>query len=372
LGEQGIEAEPSDPGRIADQILESVGGLFGMRLLAEPEIITTLDSMARSRVVKQDGSSEEFPDRTATVQQWNKVIAQVLNRMPGLNLSLERLVKMGMLRLGLAVKCSHCAKENWYGLDDVATSVRCDRCLKAFSFPQGNPEVTRPEWKYRVVGPFSTPHFAQGAYGVLLSLYFFKHSLGGSARMTFSTNLNIKPKHPGKPFETDFLLWYGNRKFDRSAADVAVIVGEAKSRAKAAFKKEDIKRLRDLAGLFPGCYLVASTLKDNFTPEEVERLRALARWGWRPLGDGMPRARLILLTGKELYFNLSLESAWREAGGRRAQTAERYQHLYSLTELAVATQAIYLDFDEDELHELRYRVKRRARVLPSVSSETKN
>ncbi len=98
----------------------------------------------------------------------------------------------------------------------------------------------------------------------------------------------------------------------------------------------------------------------------------LARWGWRPQRDGAPRARLILLTGKELFFNLSLESAWREAGGRRAQIAQSYRHLYSLTELAMATQAIYLRFEEDELYELRYRAKRRVRALASGSSETED
>jgi hypothetical protein len=78
-----IDAQPSDAGRVADQVIASVGGLSGAVLLAHPEAIRQFDNMARSRATRADGSSEEFPDRTATTGQLTAVTQRIQKKLWG-------------------------------------------------------------------------------------------------------------------------------------------------------------------------------------------------------------------------------------------------------------------------------------------------
>ena len=66
LGGHGIAAKPSDAGRIADQVLNSIGGFWGAYLMAHRETLETLDDMAKSVRRYADGKTEEFPDRAET------------------------------------------------------------------------------------------------------------------------------------------------------------------------------------------------------------------------------------------------------------------------------------------------------------------
>lgn len=99
LKSQGIDAEPSDAGRVADQLIGSIGGLSRVRLLANPEAIRQFDKMARSRAIRSNGDSEEFPDRTATIGQLNAMLREVQKRPFGRYVTLNRFVEAGVLRL---------------------------------------------------------------------------------------------------------------------------------------------------------------------------------------------------------------------------------------------------------------------------------
>src|SRR5690606_4104587 len=68
LDAKGITATPSDAGRVAEQVIASVGGLNGTHILRERGILERLNSMARSRREWKDGSADEYADRTASVQ----------------------------------------------------------------------------------------------------------------------------------------------------------------------------------------------------------------------------------------------------------------------------------------------------------------
>ncbi|MCW1403275.1 hypothetical protein OKA06_13430 [Novosphingobium sp. MW5] len=163
LKARDIVAVPSDAGRVAEQIIASVGGLNGTRIFGERTIIELLNSMARSRTEWKDGSSDEYSDKTASVHDWVKALGPVHKKVNGKWKTLDRLVEDGLLQLGLAPRCPHCTQENWYSLDDVGVQLSCARCIKPFRFPQGSPD--RKLFKYRVVGPFATPGYARGVRG---------------------------------------------------------------------------------------------------------------------------------------------------------------------------------------------------------------
>ena len=143
----GIEAEPSDPGRIADQILESVGGLRYVRVIADMETIKLLDDMSKSVTKYADGKTEEFPDRSVEVKKWKDLMHRRNNKRLGGGASLDRLIEANVLRLGLVLECTNCKKKNWFGIQSLSERLTCERCLKIFPFPQGSLQFDRTPWQ---------------------------------------------------------------------------------------------------------------------------------------------------------------------------------------------------------------------------------
>lgn len=346
-----ITSEPSDAGRVTDHLIASVGGIQGVGILGFAEAIQLFDSMARSRAIRTGGDSEEYPGRTASIGQVEAMIRKITRRDWGSGMKLERFIDAGVLRLGIAVRCSHCTKENWYSLDDIGTRITCERCMQDFDFPQGS-FPKREMWKYRVVGPFATPHYAQGGYSVALTLRFLKDEIGSLERFTYATSLELKYKET--VLETDFFAWHSQLQLDRGTSDPSLFVGECKSFGTELFKTEDIARLKQLGELFPGAYLVAAMLKPMPSDTEREALKALATWGWLRVSEGLPPSRLIVLTGTELLADGPFLDAWKKAGGPRATASDIHQNIFDFPTLAVATQEAYLGFAEHEIMALRY------------------
>ena len=328
----------SHAGRIAEQIIEAVDGLRGTSIIRRLETVELLDRMARSRVELGRGDSDEYPDRTASVDQ----VRHGLGSGPDGEFALERLVEAGALRLGAAVGCPHCERENWFGLDEIATVVSCDRCLRDFGFPQGFPD--RRLWRYRVAGAFATPNFAEGGYGVALALATLSRGLGALEDLfTFSTGVEMT--RDGIKREADFVAWHGQVPIYPITHDPTRLIGECKSLAKQAFQDEDIAKLKTLAGWLPGSRLVAACMKPGLEPDEQSRLAELARWGWQCGDSARSQSPLIVLTADELFAH-DLRDTWRKRGGRRADLAK---DLGSLDSLAVATQELHLGLEQDAI-----------------------
>ena len=337
-----VKARPSDPGRVADQMLIAIGGFRGTHLLADSEILRQLDNMAKSVRRYPDGNEEEYADRTVSATVWVDLLKRRENRGTLSRRGLDDFVKAGALKLGLTVSCPNCEKKNWYSLDDLGEVVSCERCLKKFDFPQGSIKFNHEPWKFRVVGPFSVPDFAGGAYSTILSLRAFSQKLGlGNQDITYSTNLDLEIGEDRQ--EIDFALWYGRGRVLRQNEEPVLVFGEAKSFATQAITREDIQRMKRLSKIFPGAYLTFSILKDNLSEVEKQLISKLALWGRSQLPDGGLRAPVIVLTGTELFSRRGIEHTWKEMGGQRAKMAEApHVQLADLRTLADATQQVYL------------------------------
>jgi hypothetical protein len=343
LRRNGVTAEASDPGRIADQVLDALGGLWRVGLIADRETLELLDKMAKSVRQYSDGTVEEFPDRTVDVKKWKDLVARLSNKPFSRGLSLESFIKADILRLGISIQCPNCMKKNWYGLDSLREQVLCERCLKQFDFPQGSLDFKNTPWQYRVIGPFSVPNYASGAYATALALRVFHKTLTTAFRnLTYSTGLEFKIENE-KPFEVDFTLWYQReRSFDRDEEPVLVF-GETKSFATECFKNEDVTRMAKLAERFPGAFLVFATMKDSLSDNEREDIGGLTRWGRELLDDGRPRAPVIVLTGTEIFAHWHIQTAWKNRGGMHAQLiAHPSVRLDNLWTFADLTQQVYL------------------------------
>lgn len=345
LKSEGIEAAPSEAGRIADQVIAAVGGLSGISLLREREVLDLLNKMSISRREWGDGASDEFQDRTAKASVWLSTLKKVQQRAWGKWKALERYVEAGVIRLGLSVSCTHCGKENWYSLEGVAASIECSRCLKSFKYPQGDP-LKKDVWRYRVVGPFASPNYAEGSYCVALTLRLLQQEFGTIANFTFTTGLDLKIGE--RSLETDFFAWHNDSGFRRSTADPITLIGECKSYGTDVFKLKDIARLKELAIALPGAFLVVATLKDELGAKEIERLRGLARWGW----NQRVQTPLILLTGVELFDTGPFGSGWEKAAGPRGEAFKAHRHIFEFDTLAKATQQAILGFTAEEIWDM--------------------
>ena len=198
LDEHGVKASPSDSGRIAEQVLVSVGGVRGTTLLADRDTLKLLDDMAKSVRRNADGTIEEFEDRAIDVDRWKALVHRRTNAGPYRWISLDAFVKANVLKLGLSVACPSCLKKNWVSLSAMSEQLMCERCLKPFAFPQGTLNFEHTPWRYRVVGPFSVPGFADGAYATVLALEFSRQvktkppSSGTRPRASSSPLLTIR------------------------------------------------------------------------------------------------------------------------------------------------------------------------------------
>lgn len=286
-----IEATASDAGRSADQIVSTLGGLSVVHRVIDENTLKLLNDMARTRT------------GTAPLGRIRQALSDKVDEV------LDALVRIGAVQLGLAARCTHCQRENWYSLDDVASTVGCEQCLKEFAFPQQIPGQTI--WRYRVLGPFSTPEYARGGYAVALTLACLANvQRWDASEMTFSTGLELMRSE--ERAETDLFAWVADRTYGRLPREPAMVVGECKSYAPNAFTEDDIRRLKTLGEWFPGAFIVAACLKTTLSPDEVDRLRGLATWGrGRESVCGKP-SRLIVLTGAELFSENVLDVCKKE------------------------------------------------------------
>jgi hypothetical protein len=343
LKRHGVVAEGSGAGRIADQMLASLNGFWGSRLIADRDTIILLDDMAKSVRKYADGKVEEFPDRSADVKRWRDLVHRRANATFGGGISLDAFVKAKVLRLGLVVECTHYRKKNWFGIEGLREQLTCERCLRIYGFPQGSLNFDRTPWQYRVVGPFSVPNYAEGAYATVLALSVFARGLTSHpADITYACGLNFQIGDEN-PFEVDFTLWYRRGRMFGLEEEPVLVFGEAKSFAVESFKEADFERARKLAETFPGAFLVFAALKDDLSDVEKGEIGRLAAWGRGRLRDGRPRAPVIVLTGTELFFAWHIEETWRKLGGHRAGFVRvpsvRIENLWTLAEI---TQQMYL------------------------------
>ena len=95
----GIDATPSDAGRVADQILSSVGGVRGTSLLQDKATLNLLNKMSKSTRRQGDDTIEEYPDRTAPVEEWKGLASRRGKKDFGSATYLDRDVEARLLPL---------------------------------------------------------------------------------------------------------------------------------------------------------------------------------------------------------------------------------------------------------------------------------
>ena len=362
LKQKGIGAKVSDPGHIAKQILDHLGSLWAVHLLADLETIQLLNKMAGAVRVRGQGNAateETFELRTAPLKKWIDLISRRKAGGGLPRLKLEDFTSRNVIRLGLETECPNCHAKNWHSLTETDYAVVCERCLNKYDFPQAALKDRNQNWHYRVVGPFSVPDYGRGSYSALLCLRFLKSFSSGTEEMTYLTATNLQ--FDGIAREVDFIAWRCPERFDSSEAP-DLIFGEAKSAGQGELITQgDLAKLKNVAQKLPGAFVVLAVLRDDFTSLEKKLLQQFVIWTRRPDERGRAMNSAILLTSRELFFDHLLTATWKDSGKPWSSFSD-YDHTRNLHALADATQQIYLglpSFDEWEHARWKKRAEKR-------------
>ncbi|MCL1124301.1 hypothetical protein [Shewanella surugensis] len=335
LKSKDITTVQSDAGRSTQQIIDTLGGFWGVRALTSKKVIEELNKIAMKPASKTDN----------VMAFRNKIIAATKNKR-WKNRSFDQLVNNGAVELGAEIKCTECGHPSWFELPKLDHSLKCDLCMRLFDFPKVDTK-NHLIWAYRLIGPFALPNYAKGGYSASLSIRFFSEVIGEASfsNMSWSAGRELTYSD-GKKIEADYLLWLQQTSPLDNHSQARLVFGEAKSFAKEAIGIKDISAMKELAQRHPGAVLVFSLLKTNLSKSEKARLAKLALWG-REIDRKTreQKAIVIVLTGIELFSvdDFSLEDAWKNATSKHKSIVEIYRYeLKDIDVLADATQQIYL------------------------------
>ena len=340
-----LDARCSEPGRIARQMIDSLGGFWGLYLVDDRESIQFINKHALSTRTRTNDDSgevveEDFSGRSASINDWQAMIKRRKAAGSHNMVKLSHYIERNVIKVGIESECDHCGAKNWHGLDEVSYNLRCLRCLKDYKFPQGNLKQHNKNWRYRVIGPFAVPDYAQGAYASLLTIRFFTKMIGHDAPSSYSTALEIEGEE--QKTEIDFAIWVPEERGFNINGEPRLIIGEAKSFGEDVIKDDDLEKLKKSANVIPDSIIVISVLKESFSEAEKQRLKEFVLWA-RETVNYRPKHWVILLTGTEL-FNEFLEQTWKDLGEPYSTHANYHSTKY-LEQLSDATQSIYLGFD---------------------------
>ncbi len=343
--QNGFKIELSGTGRILLKIIDSVGGIHGVRTFQNEEIIRLLDNMSHAAVeTEKDDSDEEggkskVRAKTVPVKKWQDLLIKLDRNSPEIaERHLKNLLNYKILKGGVTLQCPECTQRTWYALDDISDRVTCERCLEKFNFPIVKP-VSESNWHLRTIGPFSIENFAQGGYCVALSLKFFGgHGL--SNEMTWIPSFLLKNKRG--EVEADFGIFLSQGHIDEIKSPI-VIFGECKSFKE--FTNKDVNRMRQIADNFPGAVLTFCTLRSTLTNREKKAIAKLARRGRKHFKADQWINPVLVLTGIELFSDFRPPTCWKDKGKPYNQFANN-RHIYNnIQELCNVTQQMYLGME---------------------------
>jgi hypothetical protein len=371
LKRSGMKAQLSEPGYIAKQVIDQLGGLSRTSLIANGDTLKLMNDMAGGVRRRRNGAEEvheQFDPRSRPVKDWSNLIKSRKTHSYR-SLELEHFTNANVLLLGLETQCTNCTNRNWDAVDRLGYTLTCKRCLKPYPFPQGGSSNERI-WTYRVAGPFSVHDYAKGAYGAVLALQTLNELDSHFRSINFTTAVEIDMK--GKKMEADYIVFYQPDAFE-NRYDPVLILGEAKSFGQGdLIKTKDISRLKELALCFPGSFLAVSVLRNEFTDSEKALLRQLVRWTRKLAEDGGPRNRVLLLTGHELLCQSgSISQKWRQIGGKHAEFSGLH-NTRSLKDVAESSIAIHLGMPsfENERHAAwNKRTRKNSNAFPRIPGQ---
>jgi hypothetical protein len=335
LKSEGWEAEISDAGKVAYQMLKHLGGPWGIIFLQGKKLIKFL-------VGKND--EEEAEDRPQPLSgidshAFQSKVKEAYNDhhvLWGEDKFIKGFFEHNIFQLGTALQCDICARRSWHPIDSLNYTIKCPHCLNTFEVPSHDPDSIR--WSYKTIGPFSAAGKAAGAYCVLLTAKFFEQDAGSNNATT--TALSFEAEKDGLKLEADLGLFYREGSYFNRSTEL--IFCECKTYR--GFTKKDIAKMRDIAREFPGSILVFATLNDDLTATEKKLIKPFVNTCNKYYERDRPKNPVMVLTSNELFSYIPPPYCWKDKGGKHKPFAEN-SHIHGLLDICQATQKIYLGIE---------------------------
>lgn len=304
----GYRCAPSDKGRLAVGLLELMGSLDRLALIASSLIYRLLDEMARVKgrqafqnvltKIRPSLTDEEADHLGRAVQaalqdQERRYVAygdfsQALGKVaqPVLRWLLSRKVVFR----GAELVCSNCQMKRWYDIDRIGSDFRCDGCQRVLPSPL---EVNATNWKYRLNELYAHA-YDQGVLPHLLVAYHRSRHFGVEERSSLGFYPGVDVYRVGsrdRHTELDYV----------EIKEGKLIIGECKVHGPEV--ETDTEKLATLADDL-GCSRIVLATTTTFPRRAIRRLASSLRckldvlesqdlfdetpWGWRARGERDP------------------------------------------------------------------------------------
>jgi hypothetical protein len=323
-----MKAEPSQAGRVAARLIQQMGGIQGCRVFKIAGVRRLIEeygpfkSFTRSAAIQAIRQKDPVTGRPK-FQSYEQLYIEPREGgklMPAH--AFDYLVKRGVFRVGVNLRCPNCELVFWMQLDDIGTEVACEYCGRRFNITT---QLRDRGWAYRRSGLFGKEDHQEGSIPVALTLQQLHTTLHEDA--IFVTGMNIAPVTAAiSRCETDFVI------VAQSGYEgiVQLAIGECKTGGpKNEITEDDVANLARVADAFPQrrveTFIIFSKTAP-FTAEEVTRCRA---------AQSPHRFRVILLSDRELEPYFVYERTEKEFNIRRAAI--------SLEDLAHNTHDIFFE-----------------------------
>jgi hypothetical protein len=264
----GFSVEPSQPGRIARNLIRFLDGIEGCRLLK-------VDGIRRSlRELNNKGSMNADALVNFIGTHWHKEDNDDLILLAGqprpltAPIALDALVNAKLVRPGLKLKCPQCGQSEWYSVSEINEQYKCKACLEL----QEVPRLDGLKWSYATNGLVSIRDEGYGSIPVILSLWRFNHlqSIRSAQPMT---SILVKSQKLNQEIDYLHLVTENNGTYE-------LVIGEAKGLNE--IKADDVKKMERIAEQFDNPpYIAFTTLKDELNPQEKGRIKRLINKGYR-------------------------------------------------------------------------------------------
>ena len=320
--EQGWDVELSPSGKIAKQMIKQLGGVWGIGNLKHEKLIKLFQDLNNKGFVAEN----DFKGRIARIVNEDDVWIKR-------DQFIQNLLEKNIFQIGVQIVCPTCTQKTWYSLESISNTVQCASCLNDYKIQSIG--LDDKQWAYKATGTFGLPKQAYGAYSVLLTLY----ALTKDHHEKITPILSFDANKGTRNIEADLCLF--TEKEFRDETTQELVFAECKTYNK--FEKKDIDRMKVLAKEFPGSVLVLATMRESLTDVEKRMIKPLVNSGRRYWKSEQTYNPVIILTGSELFSSRGIPHCWKDKEGKAGEIEKGNFYSRSLSDIADATQQIYLD-----------------------------
>jgi hypothetical protein len=268
LGEAaGYAVRPSQTGRLNQIVIDMWGSLGAVAADLSGPVRALLDVLTPSDGMK-DGPlpTSLVINRLPYITAGNAQDLLCLDEA-GTRAELDRLLRLKVLRRGLVLRCARCNWLDWYAIDQIGQSFRCDRCDQDNFLEQARwrDPISEPQWYYDLDHAVREALKLDGHVPILaLDRLRARHRDGFS----FTTDFELIKDSTDHPPEIDFAV----------ITDGRLILGEAKKNDRLASQRRDEERklsrlygaARDLTA-DDVCLATAAAVWDHGTAERANK-----------------------------------------------------------------------------------------------------